>query len=176
MAPRVFSIAFLGQSHPVLDLCEGLLDGIQVRGVGRQEPEAGAGRPYGGADSLGFMASEIVHDDDVARPQGFDQELFDIGQEAGAVDRAVEDAGCGDAIAAQCRQESHGAPVPVRREAGQTLALRSPAPQRRHVCFDPGLVDEDETLRIEPRLQRFPAPPPAGNRCPAPLKREQRFF
>ena len=37
------------------------------------------------------MAAEIVHDDDVARPERRHQELSDIGLEVFTVDRAVED-------------------------------------------------------------------------------------
>ena len=46
------------------------------------------------------MAAEIVEDDDVALPQGRQEQLLDIGAEALAVDRTVEDAGCGDPVPA----------------------------------------------------------------------------
>src|SRR3546814_8542786 len=84
--------ALLGGSHPVFDLGECLLDGIEIGRVWRQEPEAGAG----GADRIaydpGLVAAEIVHDDDIARLEAGDQLLANIGQEAFAVDRTVEDA------------------------------------------------------------------------------------
>jgi hypothetical protein len=34
--------------------------------------------------------------------------------------------------------------VTMRSAGAQPLALWSPAAQGRHICFDPGLVDEDE--------------------------------
>ena len=34
VAPGVFDVAFLGPAHPVFDLCEGLFDGVEVRGRG----------------------------------------------------------------------------------------------------------------------------------------------
>ena len=66
MAPCVFHVAFLGHAHPVLDLGEGLFDGIEVGAVGRQEPEPGADGFDRVADALGFVTSQVVHDDDVA--------------------------------------------------------------------------------------------------------------
>ena len=66
----VFKGAFPGVSHPVLDLCEGLFDGVEVGRVGRQEPELCAGAADRLADRSFLVASEVVEDDDVARPQG----------------------------------------------------------------------------------------------------------
>ena len=98
------------------------------------------------------MAAEIVHDDDVAGLQDWNELLLDIGAEAFAVDRAVEDARCRELVAAQRAEEGQRAPVAVRREAAQPLALRPPSAQRSHVGLDPGLVDEDQALRIEAGL------------------------
>lgn len=176
VSPGVFHVSFLGDAHPVFDLGEGLFNGIEVGAVGRQKPETGAGGFDGGANGLGLMTSEVVHDDDIPRLQGSDELLFDVGQEARPVDRAVEDTGCGEPVAPKRRDEGHGAPVPMRGEARQALASWSPAAQRRHVGLDPGLVDKHETLRVKPGLQPLPAPPPAGDRRPAPLKGEQSFF
>ena len=176
VTPSGFHVALLGHAHPVLDLGEGLFDGVEVGAIGRQEPEAGAGGSDGGSHGLGLVTSEIVHDDDVARLEGSDQLLFDIGKEAGPVDWAVEDAGCGEPVAAKRRDEGHGAPVPVRGEADKALALRTPAPDRRHVGLDPGLVDEHQPFGIKPGLPGPPAVSSSGDRRPSPLKGEQRFF
>jgi len=176
MAPSVLHVAFLSHAHPVFDLGEDLFDGVQVGAVGRQEPESGAGGLDGGANGLGLVTSEIVHDDDVAGVQGLNELLFDIGQEAHPVDGAVEDARCRQPVAAQRRQERHGAPTAVRRIAPQTLIFRPPAPDRRHVGLDPGLVYEHQALGIKLGLQGLPAPTPARHIGPAPLKGEQGFF
>ena len=71
------------------------------------------------------MAAQIVHDDDVSRPQGRQEQLLDIGPEAQPVDRAVEDAGRGEAAPAQGAEEGQGPPFPLGGEAAQALALRS---------------------------------------------------
>ncbi len=91
----------VGFAQQGLELCEDLLDRVEVGRVGRQEEELGAGGADGAADGLAFVAAEIVHDDDVAGLERRDEELLDIGAEALAVDRPVEDAGRIDPVAAQ---------------------------------------------------------------------------
>ena len=120
--------------------------------------------------------AEIVHDDDVAGLQTGDELLLDIGAEALAVDRPVEDTRSGKPVAAQGAEEGQRAPVAMRGEAAQALASRSPAAQRRHVGLDPGLVDEDQPPRVEAGLPGSPTLPPAGNVGAGLLKGEQRFF
>lgn len=92
-------------AHPVFDLGKGLLDRIEIGGIGRQEPEPGTGRPDELAHERRFVTAEIVHDDDVAGPEHWHELLLDIGAEALAVYRAVEDARSGEPIAAQRPQK-----------------------------------------------------------------------
>lgn len=66
-----------------------------------------------GADGLALVAAEIIHDHDVAGLEGRHEELPDVGEKAAAVDGAIEDARCGDAIVPQGGQEGHRRPVPV---------------------------------------------------------------
>ena len=95
------------------------------------------------------MATEIVHHDDVARPQHTNELLFDIGAEALAVDRPIEHARRSESVTAERAQEGQRSPVAVRRKAAQPLALGAPAAQRGHVGLDPGLVDEHQPAWIE---------------------------
>ena len=176
MAPGLLDGAFLGVSHPVLYLGEGLLDRIEVGRVWRQEAEGCAGSPDALAHGGGFVAAEIVHDDDVAWFEDRDELLLDIGAEARAVDRSVEDAGSGEPVAARGAEEGHCAPVAVRGKAAQALAPRPPAAQRRHVGLDPGFVDEDQPAGIEAALPGSPPLSLAGDVGPGLLKGEQRFF
>jgi hypothetical protein len=66
------------------------------------------------------------------------------------------------------------ATAPARSLAVDRLSV--PIPQRGHVGLDPGLVDEDQTPRIEIGLPRSPASPPMRDVGAALLKGEQRFF
>ena len=98
------------------------------------------------------MVSEVVDNDDVAGFQGSDELLFDIGQEACPVNRAIGDAGRAQAVVAKGCEEGHGAPVAMRCEADHAPAHRSSAADRRHFGLDPGLICEDQTLGVEPGL------------------------
>jgi hypothetical protein len=60
------------------------------------------------------VAGEIVEDDDIARLEGGDQELLDIGLEFLAVDRAIEEAGRLDPVMPQGGQEGERAPTAMR--------------------------------------------------------------
>ncbi len=152
MSPCVFHSPLLRRSHPVFDFGECLLDGVEVWRVWRQEPKPRASRPDRFAHSAGFMAAKIVHDDDIARPEGWNQLLIHIGAEAFAVDWAVKDAGRGETAATQGCEESHRPPVTVRSKTAQSFALRSPAAKRGHVGLDPGLVNKHQPVRIKPVL------------------------
>ena len=66
------------------------------------------------ADDLALVTAEIVHDDDVAGAQRRQEHPFDIGGEAFAIDRAVDEPGGFDAVVAQGGQEGHGLPAAVR--------------------------------------------------------------
>jgi hypothetical protein len=176
VSPGIGDGSLLCCSHPVLDLGKGLLDRVEIRRVGRQVPEPGAC----GADHLPdggrLVGTEIVHDDDVARLEHGHELLLDIGSEALAVDRPVEDARCSQPIAAQRAKEGQRAPMTMRSQAAQALALRPPASQRRHVGLDPGLVDEDQPPRIETGLPGSPALSSPRDVGAGLLKSEQRFF
>lgn len=176
MAPRILDGSFLSLAHPVFDLSEGVFDRIEVRRVGRQVPKPGAGSLDHLPDGHRLMTSQIVQDDYVAWLQHGYELLFYIGAKALAVDWSVEDAGCREPIPAQRAKEGQRAPVAVRSQAAQPLALRPPTSQRSHVGLDPGLIDEDQALWIEARLPRSPSPTPAGNISAHQLKGEQRFF
>lgn len=74
---------------------ERLLDGIEVRAVGRQKSHHGAGLLDGGAHRRLFVGGEIVEDHDIARVQGRHQDLLDVGAERRVIDGPVEDGGRG---------------------------------------------------------------------------------
>ena len=101
VTPGVLDGSLLGHSHPVLDLGESLLDGVEIGRVWRQEPEPGSGGPDHLPDFGRLMRSEIVHDDDIAGDQRRHEQLLDIGTETLAVDRPVEDARRRQPVAAQ---------------------------------------------------------------------------
>lgn len=166
----------LGLTEPVLELCEGLLDGVEIRTVGWQENELGVGASDSTAHLLALVTAEIVEDDNIAGLEGGDQELLDVGTELLAVDRAIEEAGRLDPIMPQGGQEGERAPAAVRGLADQPLAAPAPTAQRSHVGFGPGLIDEDQAFGVDARLTRSPLPAAPGHVGAVLLSREGGFF
>lgn len=79
MPPCIDDGSFLCVAHPVFDLGEGLLDGVEIGRVWRQIPEPCSGRADHLSDGEGLVRAEIVHDDDVAGLEHGDELLLDIG-------------------------------------------------------------------------------------------------
>ena len=104
------------------------------------------------------------------------ENLFHIDPEARAVDGAIEEPGCLDAVMAQGRQEGQGAPFAVRDLCFQPLATRRPSPERRHVGLGPGLVDEDQALRRDAPAVLLPLGPPAFDVRAIPFTGDGGFF
>ena len=176
MAPGVLGGSFLRGAHPMFDLGEGLLDRIEIGRVWRQIPEPGACGADHLPDSNGLVGAEIVHDDDVAGLEHRHELLLDIGAEAVAVDRSIEDARGSETVEPQGAEKGQRAPVAVWGKAAQAFAARSPAPQRSHVGLDPGFVDKHQPFWIETRLPGAPALPSPRNVGASLLKGEQGFF
>ena len=125
---------------------------------------------------LSFVRSEIVEHDDVVALEGRNEELFDVGEKALAVDGAVEQAGRLDAVVAQSGQERRGLPVAVRDLGDEPSAARRPAVEAGHVGLGPGLVDEDEPRRIDAPLMASPAQSMALHVRAVLLARDERLF
>src|SRR5262249_33116481 len=135
-----------------------LLDWVQVRRVFGQEEKPGARCSNELAHGFALVAAEIVHDNDIPRLQGGDEDLLDVNSEGLAVDRTVENPWGVNATGAQGSQKGRRLPAAVRDFGSEPRAAGRPSPQRRHVRLGPGLVDEDQTLRLDPALILFPLP------------------
>ena len=147
----------------MFELGEELLDRVQIGRVFRQVEQPGTDCTNGAAHGIGLVRTEIVHDHDVALPQGRNQNLLDVEKEGFAVDRPVDQPGRRNTIVAQSGEKGHGLPAAMRHFGPDPLALRRPAPQRRHVGFCPGLVDENQAGGIDPLSILGPLCPPTGD-------------
>ncbi len=150
-----------GFPQEVLELREDLFDWVQIGRVFGQEQQSCASRADRLANGFGLVTCEVVHDDDIAGLECGQETPLHIEPEAFAVDGAVDEPGCVDAIMTQGRQEGHGSPLAVRHLGREPLAARRPAPERRHIGLGPGLVDEDQTLRRDGWAVFLPLRPPA---------------
>jgi len=109
-------------------------------------------------------------------PQGWDQNLLDVELEGFAVDRPLDEPRGGDAIVAQGCHEGHSLPAAVRHLGFDALTAQRPAPQRRHIGFGPGLIDEHQPSGVDPILILGPLRPPTGDIGTILLGGNQRLF
>ena len=142
---------------------EDLFDGVQIWTVGRQEDQLCAGGADCASDGLVLVRPKIVHDDDIAGLECRDEDLFDIGQEGLAIDRAIQHEGRGDRVVAERGQKRQCLPMAVRDFGDERLAAAAPATRARHVGFGPGLINKNKAGWINPGLVFFPAQAAPGN-------------
>jgi hypothetical protein len=174
--PRFFMCSFCGFAHKMFEFGKDLLDWVQIGAVGRQEQEACTDASDGASNRWPLVAGEVVHDDDIARREGWDEALLDIIKEAVAVDRLVQHTGSVDTVTAQSSEEGHGFPMTVRGFGMKPLALGSPATQRSHVRLRPSFVDEDQPRWIKSSLILLPLRAPSGDLWPELFGGKNAFF
>ncbi len=95
------------------------------------------------------MARQIVHDDDVARPQLRYENLRDIGFEPVTVDRTVQHHRRDHATHAEARDERGGLAMAMRVSHPQPLASGTTAVTAGHVGGGPRLVDKHQAFRLQ---------------------------
>jgi len=163
-------------AHERLQLRKGLFDRIEIRAVGRQEPELGADGFDRRAHRWLFVHGEIVEHDHIARAQRRHQDLLDVGEKRRRVDRSVEHSRCPEAVEAQRRHDRVRLPVTAGRviaEAGAAQAAAVPAQQIRR---DATFIQKHILLRGAERLPSLPLPPGGGDIRPTLLVGVYRFF
>jgi hypothetical protein len=136
---------------------------VQVRRVGREVEQVGAGGPDGFADTGDLVGCEVIEDHDVALGQDRHEELPDIGEEGPTGHGTVQHERGDQAGAAQPRDEGGGAPVAVRCGVDQALAPRPPAVAADHVRGGAGLIQDDEALGVHIARPDPPVAPMLGH-------------
>ena len=160
-----------------LQFGEELLDGVEIRRVGRQKHDARALCLDSLSHTNDLVAAEVVGQHDVADPQSWGEKLLDPGTERDAVDGAVQDHRCHDPVAAQPGQEGRRAPMPVRHTGRHSLAARTTAIEPGHVGLKPSLVEKHQAPRVQLRFQLVPQPTGFGDvGAPALGGLERLFF
>ena len=149
----------LGAAQPPFDFAPHLFDGIEIRGVSRQEEHMGAGLFDQGQSRLAFVRSQVVHDYDVSLTQRRTEDVVDIFPEDFRVGGPFDGHAGGGTIEPDRGDHGGGMPVAIRALGMEALASRGAAPQPGHVRFGPRLVEEDEFRRVEALL---PPPPEAA--------------
>ena len=93
-----------------------------VGAVGREEAQRRADGFNGVAHAVDFVSGEIVGNHDVAGLQRRHEDLFDVGEEADPVHRAIQDAWSGQPRHPQRGDEGAAFPPTLRRVIGDPLA------------------------------------------------------
>ena len=135
---------------------EAQLDGVEVGAVGREEAQRRADGFSGVAHAVDFVSGEIVGNHDVAGLQRRHEDLFDVGEEADPVHRAIQDAWSGQPRHPQRGDEGAAFPPTLRRVIGDPLAARAAPIPPQEIGGDPAFIEKDEAGRVESR----------GGRCP----------
>ena len=104
------------------------------------------------------------------------QDLFDVGQEAGAVDRAIEDARRGQAGDAEGGEERTGLPPAPRGVVVDPRAAHGATVAPEQIGGDAGFVQKHEVRRVPVRRRDAPVRARAGDVRPIVLGRPHRFF
>ena len=99
-------------------------------------------------------APRLVGDDDVAGVQGRHQDLVDVGAEALAIDRAVEDPRCGQPRDPQRGEQRAGLPAPAGGVVVDARATRGPAVPPKQIGGDAGFVQQHEVGDVPGRRRR----------------------
>lgn len=165
-----------GFSECGFELGEHLFDRVEIWTVRRQIDQAGSGCFDDLANANDFMAGQVVHDDHVAWPERWRQELFCPSAEDFTVHRPVECHGRIEAITAQCCDEGGCPPVTIWGFGEEPLADGTTAIAAHHVGGEAGLVDEDEACNVEGRLFLAPAVTRRLDVRPILFGCVQRFF
>ena len=173
---RYLDVPRLCGSEQMFEFGKDLLDRIEIWAVGWQEEQMCSLGADGVAGRSALVTAEVVENDDVALCQSGRQHLLDIEGEEFAIDGAIDDPRRADPVAAQCRDEGHGLPMAERRGCLETLPTRPPATQRRHVGFDPRLIDKDQARSVNPALMGLPAYSFTGDIGAILLGGTDRFF
>ena len=107
---------------------------------------------------------------------GRHQDLFDVGAEALAIDRAVEDPRCGQPRDPQRGEKRAGLPAPAGGVVVDARAARCPAVPPKQIGGDAGFVQTHEVGDIPGRRRRVPRDPRGRDVRPIVFGRADRFF
>jgi hypothetical protein len=109
-----------------------MLDRVQVGAVRRQVEQRGSARFNSFADAGDLVDANVVHDDDVTVFEGRSEDVFDLGQEACAIHRTIQQDRRSDGIATECGDKGRSLPMTMRHLTDQPLATRLPTVAAAH--------------------------------------------
>ena len=154
--PERVDRAAAGFADDGFEFGEAQLDGVEVGTVGRQEAQRRAGRCNRVAHAVDFVRGEVVGNHPVTGLQRRYEDLFDGGEEAGPVHRAIEDPRRGEPRHPQRGDEGTALPPTLGRVIGDPLAAKAAPIAPQESGGDPAFIQKDEASRVERRGSRRP--------------------
>ena len=174
--PQDLPCATAGLAQDRLQLRKRQRNRIEVRTVFRQKPELRADGFDRSSHRGALVTREVVHDDDVARRERWRQDLLDVGQKTGAVDRAIKHGWRGEACHAQRPEKRRGVPAAIRRVVGDPGAGQPTAIAANPIGPHTTLIEKHEARGIERRRRGAPDRAGAADVSAIVFRRVYRFF
>jgi len=122
------------------------------------------------------MRRQVVHYNDLARPQSRAQDLFYITEEDVAIGRRLDGHGCHHTLQTDSSQQCQGVPVSGRRAFPHPFATQGAAIATRHLSGHAALVEKNQLLRIDLAYLLPPCLTPQSASLGVLLTGVQRFF
>ena len=169
-------MATAGGADDGLQLREAELDRVEIRTVRGQIPEGRVGALDGVANAVDLVRAEVIYDDDVAGLQRRHQDLFDVGQEADAVDRAIEDAWRSQAGDPDRLEKCAGLPPRTWRVIVDAGPAQGPAVPSEEIGGDASFIEKHKAGRVPGRRPSLPRHARGRDVRPIVFGRAYRFF
>ena len=174
--PQDLPCATAGLAQDRLQLRKRQLNRIEGRTVFRQKPELRADGFDRSSHRGALVTRQVVHDDDVAGRERWHQDLLDVGQKTGAVDRAIKHGWRGEACHAQRPEKRRGVPAAIRRVVGDPGAGQPAAIAANQIGPHTTLIEKHEARGIERRRRGAPGRAGAADVSAIVFRRVYRFF
>jgi hypothetical protein len=153
-----------------------LFDGVEIGAVGWEKHDTGLAFGQDGRHALDLVRGQVVHYQNVARPHLRREFLLDIFQEQLAIESAIDDHRSEQSVQSKRSDEGCALPMAMRDQVDDALLGWSPAIKPSHLRRAEGFVEENETTRVDARLEDLPGGPCDDNVRPILLGGVERFF
>ena len=143
-----------GGAKRLFELGPALLDGIEIRRVGRQVEQFGTRGFNQLPHPENFVRTQVVHHHHVARFQPGAQHLLQVSKKNFAIRGRFYGHGCNQSFDAHRTQQSQSLPVPRRIGLPHPLTAESTPIATRHLRGHAAFIQEQQPFRVDP-VQRF---------------------
>ena len=140
---------------------ERLLNGSEVRGVGREEEQLTAARRQGLPNAGGFVDAQVIEHDDLSRSQCWPQLLADVPGKRRCIHRAFNQPRFAQAVGGEGGHQRRILAVVAWYRTGCPLVMRRPTIEPGQGRVGAAFVDKDQLCWVKlgdcraPRCARF---------------------